>query len=212
MPLRFRALSSRVFKPAVKCFTLVMMLSRQDSRSSMGTSLRALFLVEDLEKRPMTPLDEKALKDDQKGPLIESYDKRGIWHSRNIADVLVMNQSNEKSLTMNLSQGDLSLDDIKDRVFLGESSKDTMSVSEYKDTVSMSETLPDTLEGETTKDYISETEMNKDSNSEAGTVKSLVDNELLEDDEIISLKKECCPFGTQPLYAYRLQVTEMCWL
>lgn len=114
-----------------------------------------------------------------------------------------MNWSSEKSLT-NTSQSDLSLNDIKDRISLRESSnKDTISVSGGKDTVSMIETLPDVTEGSPTKEYIlfiSETEMdyNRKSWTEEGTMKSstVVENRTV-DDEIILMKKECCPFGTQ---------------
>ncbi|XP_024295305.1 EGF-like repeat and discoidin I-like domain-containing protein 3 isoform X1 [Oncorhynchus tshawytscha] len=169
------------------------MLSRQNSRSSFGASLRALFLVEDLEKRPMAPVHVD-------GPVIKGYDERGKWHSGNFEDVLAMNRSSEKSLT-NTSQSDLSLNDIKDRISVRESSnKDTISVSEGKDTVSMTETLPDVTEGSPTKEYIlfiSETEMdyNRKSWTEEGTMKnsSVVENGTV-DAEMSLMKKECCPF------------------
>uniref|UniRef100_A0A673WE43 EGF like repeats and discoidin domains 3 n=1 Tax=Salmo trutta TaxID=8032 RepID=A0A673WE43_SALTR len=169
------------------------MLSRQNSRSSFGASLRALFLVEDLEKRPMAPVHVD-------GPVITGCDERGLCHSGNIEDVLAMNWSSEKSLT-NTSQSDLSLNDIKDRISVRESSnKDIISVSGGKDTVSMIETLPDVTEGSPTKEYIlfiSETEMdyNRKSWTEEGTMKSstVVENRTV-DDEISLMKKECCPF------------------
>ncbi|XP_029533300.2 EGF-like repeat and discoidin I-like domain-containing protein 3 isoform X1 [Oncorhynchus nerka] len=169
------------------------MLSRQNSRSSFGASLRALFLVEDLEKRPMAPVHVD-------GPVMKGYDERGLWHSGNFEDVLAMNRSSEKSLT-NTSQSDLSLNDIKDRISVRErSNKDTISVSGGKDTVSMTETLPDVTEGSPTKEYIlfiSETEMdyNRKSWTEEGTMKSssVVENGTV-DDEISLVKKECCPF------------------
>lgn len=60
-----------VYQPCFGLLTVVMMLSRQNSWSSFRASLRALFLVEDLEKRPMAPVDVDGLQDDQNGHLIE---------------------------------------------------------------------------------------------------------------------------------------------
>lgn len=71
MPLHFSSGALRVYKPCLGLLTVVMMLSRQNTWSSFGASLRALFLVEDLEKRPMAHVEVDGLQDDQKGPLIE---------------------------------------------------------------------------------------------------------------------------------------------
>lgn len=170
---------------------MVIMLSRQNSHSSLGASIRALFLVEDLDKRPTGPLNPGRVKPPQKNPLTGTCVERGlIWQGGSIEDVLKSNEGNEKGL-MDTSRGDLFLGDAGNR--------NSVSVSEGQDTASTSETLPDVSEGDTIRDRIPEPEAHEDSFCEGGTVEtSMVDDE---GHEIIPLKRECCPFGTFPCLA-----------
>lgn len=72
--------------------TVGMMLSRS-GRSSLGGSLRALLLMEEMKEQPVSPSNVDSMKA-ERNPLLTAVTWKDFCHNGNIRGFLVMNQSN----------------------------------------------------------------------------------------------------------------------
>lgn len=169
------------------------MLSFHGSRCSLKEGLKAVFLIEDVERKPMSPLKGKDYRSTSEcGVMGRNGENEWFKKSGVIKDSVALREGNEKdTIIMSADQPSV----------LGnkgceaeERSRQSISISEGKDALSLNETLPDFPEEDSTKDDVSESETHPDSDS--GVVKGSLTESICSEDEPLPPPKDCCPFGT----------------